>query len=320
VHRHHLPLLACRGCGGQLELSVERATGEYVEEGALRCAPCGINVPVRGGVPRFSGESYVANFSKQWQKFADFEKYHPVDNDAYYTKGLGLRPADVAGKRVLEIGCGSGRAVGHFLEGKPQILVAIDLSQAVDVVAARFHEREEVLVLQCDMAALPLRKSTFDVVYSYGVLHHTPDPPRYFAAVAELVAPGGLLSIWVYPKGRNFGVISNWVQRRSHRLPRWFLTPFCWLMTCLTCAHHWLSRIPVVKLVSPFCLHLTRYFFRITPTPHPKLAYLWAHDFHTTRYTTEHEPAEVYGWFASAGFRDMRPLRPCGMVARREEA
>lgn len=317
MNRCHVPVLVCPRCGSSLTLDGATGAGDSVEEGLLQCADCRRAFPVRGGVPRFTGDSYVRNFSLQWKRFADFEKFYDVDNRTYYSTGLGLTPEQVTGKRVLEVGCGSGRAVGHFLAGAPELLVAIDLSEAVDAVHTRHGSRLNLLVLQSDMAALPLRRSSFDVVYSYGVIHHTPDPRRYFSIISELVAPGGLLALWVYVKGRNYGVISNLVQRNSSRLPRTLLVPFCWAMTLLGYGLHLQSRIPVLKWFYPLNLHLVRFFFRITPSRHFWLNYLWAHDFHTTYYTSEHEPQEVYEWFEEAGFRDMKPLRLCGMIGRK---
>ena len=318
MYRHHLEVLKCFRCGAGFCLDSEGGSSDYIEEGSLRCENCDFTFPIKGGVPRFNREGYASNFSVQWKQFVDFEKFYDVDNYTYYFTGLGLTPSDVADKRILEIGCGNGRAVGHFLQGEPELFVAIDLSEAVDIVEKRFKQYRNLLILQCDMASLPLEKFSFDVVYSYGVIHHTPDPKKYFSIISQHVVSGGLLAIWVYIKGRNFGVISNFIRRRATRFPHSFLVLFCWLMTLLAYGLYLQSRIPIPKILYGFNLHVIRYFFRITPSRHFKLNYLWAHDFHTTKYTSEHTPMELYEWYDTAGFYGMKPLRLCGMIGRKK--
>ncbi len=298
-------------------MRADGARGDYVQRGSLECEGCGLGVPIRQGIPRFTGAAYATNFSKQWKQFVEIDRFYDMDTEQYYATGLGLRPSDVTGKRVLEVGCGSGRGVAHFLKGSPELLVAMDLSEAVDVVEHRFRDRRELLVVQADIASMPLAEASFDVVYSYGVLHHTPSPPEYFATVAERVAPGGRLAVYLYRTGTIVGAISRLVQRNSHHLPRWFLVSFCWLMTALGYGLYAESRLPLPGAIHGFLLHLVRYFFRITPSRHLSLNYLWAHDFHTTRYMFEYEPAEVFAWYERAGFRDMRPLRGSGMIGTR---
>lgn len=317
MYVHHLPVLVCAGCGSGFRLEADQIDGGWVEEGSLRCEGCKCSAPIRSGIPRFSGDDYARNFSTQWKQFVELERFYDTDSHTYYSTGLGLTPADMTGKRVLEIGCGSGRGVGHFLAGSPTLMVAIDLSEAVDVVAARFRHAENLLVLQGDMARLPLRKTDFDVVYSYGVLHHTPDPPEYFAIVSEYVAPSGKLATYLYRRGTVSGLVSRWFQKNSHRVPRWLLVSFCWFLTYLSYGLYLQSKLPAGTIPYLFSLHMAHFFFRISPSRHFRLNYLLAHDFHTTRYVFEYEPWEVYLWYERAGFVDMRPLRGCGMIGRK---
>ena len=64
--------------------------------------------------------------------------------------------------------------------------------------------------METDLRAPGLRRGAFDVVYSSGVLHHTPDPRASFAAVARLVRPGGMVVLGLY----------NAYARLPHRLRR----------------------------------------------------------------------------------------------------
>lgn len=317
MYRHHLPELVCPRCASAFELTATDETEGYVHEGALSCVGCGDRVSVVNGIPRFAGDSYAANFGRQWKQFSDLEKVHGTDTMEYYRTGLGLTPSDVTGKRVLEVGCGSGRGVGHFLEGHPKLLAAIDLSAAVDVVEKRFRDRRNLLVIQCDLRSIPLPAAAFDVVYSYGVLHCTPEPPESFAAVAKHVSPGGRLAVWVYGPHAVFGSVSHFVQSRSDRLPRAALIAFCWATALLARGLYVQSHTPVLNRFHGPTLRLAQHFFRVVPANSLRLAYLWAHDYHTTKYMYYYNPDQLHHWFAGRGFHDMRPLRQCGMIGTR---
>ncbi|MCA9538996.1 MAG: methyltransferase domain-containing protein [Myxococcales bacterium] len=134
----------------------------------------------------------------------------------------GLPPAAFAGQTVVEVGCGEGRHA--FLVGEHAArVVAFDLSRGVEV-ARRRDGRANVCYVQGDLHRPPLRRGAFDALYSNGVLHHTPDPARAFAAVAPLVKRGGQVSIWVYGlDGMRWSYrLSHlaWLRPLTGRLPR----------------------------------------------------------------------------------------------------
>jgi len=300
-----------------MQLAGRHPDGSEIISGSLSCQSCGLTVPVVNGVPRFDSHGYAHNFSAQWKRFTDFAKYYAVDDETYYRKGLGLVPADVSGKKVLEVGCGNGRAVRHFLKGRPELFVALDLSEAIDVVQQEFRSAANLLPIECDLRRMALKPRSFDIVFTYGVLHHTPDAAAAFQSVAKFVAPGGTLAIWVYnPKNRP-GTISDWVQRNSHRIPRALLLVFCWFSALLGYGFYLWSKIPGLRLLHRPALKTAQQGFRILESKHFMQHLLWAHDFHTTRYTSYHTPDEVKGWFKAAGFEDMVNLRGSGMSGRR---
>jgi SAM-dependent methyltransferase len=76
-------------------------------------------------------------------------------------------------------------------------VVGVDVSEAVDAGAARYPN---VAFVQADVAALPFLPRQFDLVYSFGVLHHLPDPIVGLKSAFDMVRPGGRLLVWVYSK------------------------------------------------------------------------------------------------------------------------
>ncbi len=102
--------------------------------------------------------------------------------------------------RVLEIGCGTGQ-MSLYLARAHRIVIGADLTRAslrLGVEAARRFELDEVHFIETDLHHPGIRAGAFDVVYSSGVLHHTPDPRAAFARIVRLARPGGMIVVGVY--------------------------------------------------------------------------------------------------------------------------
>ncbi|HTP81012.1 MAG TPA: class I SAM-dependent methyltransferase [Bacteroidota bacterium] len=106
-----------------------------------------------------------------------------------------------AGKKVLEVGCGLGTDLIQFARAGAEV-TGIDLTpQSIDFVRKRF--RLEGLPLRADVADaehLPFDDDSFDVVYSFGVLHHTPNTQRAVREVYRVLKPGGEAVVMLYHK------------------------------------------------------------------------------------------------------------------------
>ncbi len=77
-------------------------------------------------------------------------------------------------------------------------MIAIDLSTAVDAAYQNNVAYENVHVVQADIFNLPIKSSSFDFIFSLGVLHHLPDPQRGYRLLIPLLKEGGALFVWVY--------------------------------------------------------------------------------------------------------------------------
>jgi SAM-dependent methyltransferase len=104
-------------------------------------------------------------------------------------------------KRVLEIGIGLGADHQRFAEAGA-VLYGIDLTaRAVTHVRRRLAAFGLASsVLQADAESLPFAGDEFDTVYSWGVLHHSPDTPKAVAEVRRVLRPGGEARIMIYHK------------------------------------------------------------------------------------------------------------------------
>jgi SAM-dependent methyltransferase len=106
-----------------------------------------------------------------------------------------------AGKDVLEIGVGVGTDFVRFVRAGGKA-VGVDLTErAVELVSRRLAlEGLTAEVRTADAEALPFPDESFDVVYSWGVLHHTPDTPRAIAEALRILRPGGRLCVMLYAR------------------------------------------------------------------------------------------------------------------------
>lgn len=105
-------------------------------------------------------------------------------------------------KDVLEIGVGMGADHIEWAKSYPKSLVGIDLTpRAVEHTKRRlalFGFNSDVIV--ADAEYLPFENGSFDLVYSWGVLHHSPDTRRCIHEVLRVLRPGGMARVMIYHK------------------------------------------------------------------------------------------------------------------------
>jgi SAM-dependent methyltransferase len=131
---------------------------------------------------------------------------------------------EIAGKNVLELGCGNGSLMIHMTEWNPSYLEGVDLGDSVlsaqknlDLITFKNWK-----VTKSDLIAY--KSEGFDFVYCIGVLHHLKDPAKGFESVIRNTKRGGRFHCWVYAREGN-GLIVHFVdplRKIASRLPWWF--------------------------------------------------------------------------------------------------
>lgn len=146
------------------------------------CYPEGVT-PAKLGTKRF---------------FEDIERIRYTDH-AYLLKIAGFNK--YANKKVLEVGCGIGTDLSQFAK-HGAIVTGTDLtSSAVELAKKRFKFfglKGDFRV--ADTEALPFKDGEFDLVYAFGVLHHTPDTEKAIAEIFRVLKPGGKIFAMLYYK------------------------------------------------------------------------------------------------------------------------
>ena len=214
-------LLACPSCKGALSAC----------DGALSCAACDATYGAPSGIPSLRVAADPATDEvRAFYTQAPFPGYPPGESlsgmrrKAERSELARLLDQAIPGDAsVLEVGCGTGQ-MSLFLARAERIVVGADLTRASLELgrdaAARFGV-ERVVFVETDLRAPGIREEAFDVVYSSGVLHHTPDPRRSFAAIARLAKRGGYVVVGLY---NVFARLPHRARRAVARLSglRWF--------------------------------------------------------------------------------------------------
>lgn len=218
--RDAIALLACPRCGGALDQ-------------ALRCDRCGASHASEDAIPdlRLPADARteaVRSFYTQ----APFPGYPPADSYAWLRRRAArsalarlLDDAIPGDARVVDLGCGTGQMT-LFLATADRVVIGADLTRAslrLGEAARRRYGVEQAMFVETDLRAPGLRTGAFDVVYSSGVLHHTPDPRASFAAIVRLARPGGILVVGLY---NAFARLPHRIRRGIARLTAGRIIPF----------------------------------------------------------------------------------------------
>ena len=113
------------------------------------------------------------------------------------------------GARLLEIGCGMGTDLLQFARGGARC-TAIDLTpRSIEIARHRFRLYDMAgSFMIADGERLPFTSGSFDVVYSNGVLHHTPDTEGAIREVHRVLRPGGTAKVMLYHRNS----LNYWVE------------------------------------------------------------------------------------------------------------
>jgi ubiquinone/menaquinone biosynthesis C-methylase UbiE len=113
----------------------------------------------------------------------------------------------LAGKDVLDQGCGSGRYTMALAAAGARRVIGIDLGGAsleTAIMMARKAGLETVTFERGDVLAMPYEDASFDFVFSNGVLHHTESTERGIEEMFRVLKPGGRAFLYLYADGGLF--------------------------------------------------------------------------------------------------------------------
>jgi ubiquinone/menaquinone biosynthesis C-methylase UbiE len=161
-------------------------------------------------------------------KFADAEpgspRFYELVEEHRYTKEWHIPAAadfsSAAGLKVLEIGCGLGTDGAQFAKAGADY-TGVDLTEAaVELARKRFEISNLPGKFQtADAENLEFADESFDLVYSHGVLHHTPDTAGAIREIHRVLRPGGRAIVMLYHRDSyNYRVNISVLRRAGARL------------------------------------------------------------------------------------------------------
>jgi ubiquinone/menaquinone biosynthesis C-methylase UbiE len=217
--------------------------------------------PKVDGVVRFvKDDNYAENFGFQWNKFQKTQ-IDSANNNLTHSRERFFQVSNwtkesLDGKYVLEVGSGAGRFTQIVLDHTTANLYSLDYSNAV---TANFrnngHHGERLKLFQASIYDMPFADNSFDIVFCFGVLQHTPDFKKSVKALIDKAKPGGEVAV-------DFYAITGWWSKLS---AKYLLRPFTkkmshqrllrrieknagWLIKC----NQFFTKIGIGKLVNRF--------------------------------------------------------------------
>lgn len=302
-----LKLYRCPSCrSGQISLEIEsHAEDDWVEEGMIACGKCAAQYRITRGLPRFVPEAnYADTFGFQWNIHArtQLDSYSGLPISRNRVFGVTGWDGDLRGQRILEAGSGAGRFTEVLLSTGADV-VSFDYSTAVDANNNNNGASRNLNLFQGDIFNIPLEPASFDKVFCFGVLQHTPDPAAAFASLTRYVRPGGVLAVDVYT--RNFAAWMQW---------KYFLRPITKRMKKQTLYRLIESLTPALIPVARVLRRIAgRAGARLVPIVEyghlglpPELNLQWAildtFDMYSPAHDHPQSLTDVRLWFESAGF------------------
>lgn len=245
-------------------------------------------------------ENIRKSFSQEWGLF-DYNSdktwgWTLEERKSVFLGDIGLSPRELTGKRLLDAGCGNGTLTATLSEFDLEV-VGLDLNDGLGLAyrnRAKYAKKakEQVQYVQGNLVQPPLQDETFDLVYSSGVIHHTPSSKEAFDSIVRLTKKGGRLYVWVYGKRALPVRIFFWSGRYLKRfLSLRSLALFCRMLA------------PGYKVATQILNFSGIMEFRHRTT---KEITLDLFDAFTPRFNHWHTEEEVQSWFQSYGFKNIR--------------
>lgn len=245
-------------------------------------------------------ERTIADFGEQWTIYRDNPQYYGSADLLRDVFGPLLTLESIRGSAVVDVGAGTGRFTRIFAESGARRVYAVEPSAAYDVLVANTagaRDRVECLHVGGEEFRLP---EAVDLAFSFGVLHHIPNPAPVVSAMYDSLKPGGRAVVWLYGHEGNALYVSllRFLLPITRRLPHAMLVALVWLLYAPIALY--IAACRYVRL--PMWSYVVDVFGQLTPA----MRRLTMYDQLNPSYAKYYRKEEVRSLLADAGFTDIQ--------------
>ena len=228
-------------------------------------------------------------------------------------------------KRTLNAGCGVAWSEYLFNYNKKTERHCIDLSLSVETAYHNTKHLENVIVSQASIFELPYPDNSFDIVYSNGVIHHTPDAKKAFFSLVRKCRPGGLIGIYIYN-------VKPFLRELADSKIRQLTTKMSYKQCMEFSKQMTLLGKSLSKIKTPLTIEKDIKLLGVKKGEYDLQKFVYGHfikcwysrnrkkelcdlvnqDWYHPFYASHHSKNEVLGWFKKAKIKELKCLQPKG--------
>lgn len=212
-----LNIISCK-CKGKFILKNCTEKHNEIYSATLECSGCKAQFPIKNYIPRLIDDyNYSESWGVLWKETGAILRdsftgtpwhYNAIHGKYSEAAGENLSPfgfewpTDMHGKKILEIGPGTGNCTEHLVNTGADVL-CVDMSEAIDTFSEELLTKPNINVIQCDINKGFIPENYFDRIWLFQVLQHTPAPPETLKNIRKFLKPGGEIAFTSYSSSFN---------------------------------------------------------------------------------------------------------------------
>jgi len=245
----------------------------------------------------------IQDFDEQWSRYSDNEGwYGSLELFRDIVSPL-IDIRDLAGKRIVDIGSGTGRIVGMLLQAGASHVYGVEPAsgafEKLQLNISKLDRGQDVTCINERGDAWEV-EAPVDYVFSIGVIQFIQEPDSTVRRCFDALKPGGQIFFWLYSYEGNETYLRFIQPLRAitTRIPHFALVAIIELLYLLLCGYRFLGLV--------FPLPLRSYINKVWWPMNPRKRRLVIYDQLNPSYAKYHKRHEAIELLERAGFTDVR--------------
>ncbi len=244
----------------------------------------------------------VEDFGEQWTTYRDNEGYY--GSVELLSDIVGPYCPDLKGKKIADIGAGTGRISIMLVSSGAKEVVAIEPSMAFKVL--KDNTKEYPVTCVNDTGEGVIKYAPYDMVVSIGVIHHIPEPDIVISNAYTSLVKGGHIVVWLYGYEGNqlYLIVFNTLRAITIKLPDAILKLLCHFLNGILSLYILLCRFLPLPMRS--------YINGVLSKFDRKKRYLVIFDQLNPAYAKYYKKNEAINLIEKAGFKNVKAFHRHG--------